>query len=152
MRTLAIDPGGTTGMALFNTRDNGTDFESWEIPGGLEGFAQWNFNAGLPLRGFDQIVMESFIINEGTYKKTAQYDALYIIGYVRALSHLHGPPVKMQSPPKRKGCTDAMLKALKWYDRSPGGHANDAARHLVVHLLKADKTVFRPLFIEAVGV
>ena len=33
--------------------------------------------------------------------------------------------------------TDAKLKALDWYERTKDGHANDAARHLVVYLVKS---------------
>lgn len=135
MRVLAIDPGGTTGMAAYTPGDFG--FESWEIPGGLEGFAQWWLRGRQPgvVDSYDFVVIEKFTIMASTLKKTRQYDALEIIGLVKATSHVSGPPCLLQTPAQAKSfATDDKLKALKWFDSSPGGHKNDATRHLVTCL------------------
>lgn len=131
MNVLAIDPGGTTGMA--HLRKGG--FDSWEIPGGLEGFAE-HWLMGTPARHhYDFIVIEKFTIMASTLRKTREYDALEIVGLVKATCHVHGPTLRLQTATQGKSFgTDAKLKALKWWDSSPGGHRNDAARHLVTFL------------------
>lgn len=129
MNVLAIDPGGRTGLAHWI---DGEGFESWEQENGIEGFADWWFN-NFPHGYYEQIVCEKFIITPTTHQKTRQYDALYIIGLVIGTYHRRGAHnVWLQTPAHAKTfAKDAKLRHMKWYDGSPGGHANDAARHLL---------------------
>lgn len=136
MRTLAIDPGGKTGIATYNTET--AEFDSYEVPSGLEGFTKhyWTCGGREWFRTFDDIVMERFLINAGTFKKSPQYDALYIIGFVLGVAQIHGPNVVLQTPVQRKFATDDKLKQMLWHRPSQGGHMNDAARHLLTFLVK----------------
>lgn len=127
----AIDPGGVTGVALYTP---GIGFQSCEVPGGSAQFAPFwrSVLAQGPIR---HIVCESFIITPSTATKTRQYDALEIIGWLKLECPFLGIPFAMQSPSKGKAFgTDDKLRALGWYDRTPGGHRNDAARHLLTFL------------------
>ncbi len=153
MKVLAIDPGGTTGVAAYHGPGSGPT--SFEIKGGLEGFAVWwlstktcggeDLHRYLP-PAYDIIVIERFILSARTIKNTPQYDALEIVGLVKATSHVHGPPVKLQTAAQAKSfATDEKLKAMKWWDRSPGGHANDAARHLMTYLADTDQAFLQLL-------
>lgn len=118
------------------------EFGSWEISGGLEGFADWWF--GVMEEGdYDNVVCEKFIINATTHQKTRQYDALYIIGLVLATYHRRGfRNVMLQTPAHAKTfAKDAKLRHMKWWDGSPGGHANDAARHLLTYTARIEPLV-----------
>ena len=128
---LAIDPGGHTGLAWMI----GNEFGSAVLDGGRFGFLEaWVMSlevAGRP----DFIVCEDFIITSATARKSAQPDPYRIIGYVEGWCFLNQVPFKLQTPSQAKGFgTDAKLKHLGWYRAGNGGHDNDAARHLLVHL------------------
>jgi hypothetical protein len=139
VNTLSIDPGGTTGMAHWL---DGIGFESWEIKNGLEGFADWWFGELVP-ETYEHVVCEKFIITPTTHQKTRQYDALYIIGLVLATYSRRGFRTwTLQTPAHAKTfAKDTKLRHMKWYDGSPGGHANDASRHLLTFLAKKEPLV-----------
>jgi len=127
----AIDPGGVTGVALYTP---GIGFQSCEVPGGSVQFAPFwrSVLAQGPIR---HIVCESFIITPSTSKKTQQLDALEIIGWLKLECPHLGIPFTTQFPSHAKTfANDAKLKHMGWYDRTPGGHRNDAARHLLTFL------------------
>lgn len=124
-RILALDPGGTTGIAqgagaeLYATHE----MEQYEalvyVDTAIEGWP----DLGL-------VVAESFVPRPGI--RTWQPAALEIIGTVRYLCATRGITFEEQTPAAAKSfATDAKLRKLGWY--TPGmGHANDAARHLLV--------------------
>lgn len=128
---LSVDPGGTTGVAVA-----ASSVHFYEIPGGHTGMVDW-FTMFLVSYGYpDIIVCESFIPRPGA--KSMQYDALYLIGYLSGWAHLHGVPFKLQSPAQAKSfATNDKLKAAGFYPVGKG-HAQDAARHLLVHVVGAD--------------
>lgn len=130
---VAVDPGGVTGVAVYSEGD----FMSCEVEGGDVGFAAfWR----TLLRDYTVagLVVESFTITPATAQKTRQYDALYIIGWLRLEGEQSGLRPVMQSPSTGKSfATDAKLRHFGWKDRSPGGHRDDAARHLLTYLAKA---------------
>jgi hypothetical protein len=127
----AIDPGGVTGVAFYAPGDG---FWSAEVPGGSVAFAP-SWRNLLAQRTVAHVVVEQFIITPATATKTRQHDALDIIGWLKLECPFLGIPFSMQSPSKGKSFgTDAKLKHLGWYDRTPGGHRNDAARHLLTLL------------------
>lgn len=137
MDFLSIDPGKTTGYAIWQGWSD-SPFYSGQVE---DRFAfESTFRAFIapytsnPTRGLS-VVMEDFIISAQTVKKSRQDDPLRIIGYVEGLCHEHLIPFKLQTPSEAKQfATDEKLKALRWYYATPGGHANDAARHLLRRL------------------
>ena len=84
----------------------------------------------------DVIVCEDFRITMQTAKKSAQPDALKIIGALDYLAFRDGAKFVLQTPAdaKRFATDDRLRKAGLW---TPGRrHANDAARHLFLYLCK----------------
>jgi hypothetical protein len=89
----------------------------------------------IPPRGMAHLVVENFHITIRTGKLTRQHDALYIIGCLRYKANKDGHLFKLQNPSDKQFGDDDRLKQIGWY--SPGkGHANDAARHLLLYLLR----------------
>lgn len=134
MITIAIDPGLVTGTAIMATGE-------WAHPineeiTGRSNFYEWltakfSWYSGEEL----EVVIETFEITRKTGMLTAQYDALYIIGateFLCAADHRH---LFMQSPALKAFGSNNKLKALGWYAPSTGGHANDANRHLLRHMV-----------------
>lgn len=137
-RVLAFDPGGTTGMAVWGGYEDGShDFISSQMPKPWE---EWL--AKLERDVFAEhppqlVVVERFTITANTLQKAREPDALYIIGALKLLAHKYGIDFELQSPGDAKRfCTDARLKKAGWWKSTPGGHANDAARHLFLALAK----------------
>lgn len=140
MNVIAFDPGGVTGVAMY--RGKTEEFISSEIGNGEAGMFRWlRAAAGHCFSGpVDLYVVEKFTINATTHKKdpVSVYETLNIIGAIHYLGHARGIPVKTQTPAEAKRfATDDKLKALGMYRSTPGGHANDAARHLLTHLASA---------------
>lgn len=139
---LAVDPGLVTGIALYT---EATVFMSDEVDGGALGFAD-AFRQALMAWNFTHVVIEDFIITSATLTNTRQYDPLYIIGWLGIECFHLGIPFTKQTPSNGKSFgTDDKLRHLGWYSRTPGGHRNDAARHLVTFLAKRDKNIVKRL-------
>jgi len=133
---LAIDPGGTTGVAwlTMDSEDGKHVFGSSEVDGGFDGFVNGFHDQLLNAFLVVALVVEDFIINTGTVKKTQQTDPWAIIGYLRGWALRTNTMMALQTPATAKGFgTDTKLKHLGWHRPSKGGHANDAARHLLVY-------------------
>lgn len=131
MTVLAVDPGKTTGLAHWD----GKIVTFYQVPGRFSLYGK--VSAFLPEQ--PDIVVEKFIITPATAKLSAQYDALYIIGYLEALSYEHELVFDLtQSPNDAKTfVTNEGLKTLGWW--RPGrdwDHAMDAARHLALYLVR----------------
>lgn len=134
---LAVDPGGTTGVAWHIAEVPLVDAD--QVPGGEEGFyAWWNDlfqNINNTYRRPTMIIVEDFKITPTTHKKTPQPDAMRIIGALRYWGYSYDVPVLTPSPADKAFGTDDKLKALGWWQ--PGkGHANDALRHLLNQLVE----------------
>lgn len=130
MRVLAVDPGKMTGWA------------DWKGPDGLAAGQMPHFEF---LRFAEQliagqhvsaVVCEDFIITMGTLKKSRETWSLEQIGCIRYWCDKHRVPLVMQTPAQAKAfSTDDKVQALGWWQ--PGlEHANDALRHLVLHLVR----------------
>lgn len=129
---LAIDPGVTTGVAVW-------DHGLW--PGDDSFFSdQYNEHDFYQLienhaTGITHLQCESFIINAGTVRKTVVYDSLYLIGFLRYMAHKHGFTMGFTKPADVMGpFPDAALKRAGMFNKGKG-HANDAARHLAHYLV-----------------
>ena len=131
MKIIAVDPGGTTGVAAWNS-DTGA-FDSLELPT-LDAVreVEWRMTWPQPI---DLVVVEAFVISQSTVKKTraGSHAAIESIGALRYIAWKHQIEFDdTQKAEQKKFATAARLKKLGWYRPSPGGHQNDAARHLLV--------------------
>jgi hypothetical protein len=124
---FAIDPGGTTGWAVWT---NGS-VKVGQTKGQIE-FMTQAWEALLKYR--PTIVIETYTITQRTATLSRQYEALELIGALRWGAHLYGLEFVMQAPRAAKlFSTDEKLKTVGFY--KPGvGHGNDAARHLLLYL------------------
>lgn len=134
MILLGVDPGKITGYAVwsggrfeFADQCPMMEFLAWAdvtIPT----YAPWEL----------QVVCEKFSIGQQTLTRAA--DAHWAIGQNEILRYWclkHDVPFEQQTPSQAKAfATDEKLKNLGWWSPSPGGHKNDAVRHLVFRLVK----------------
>ena len=126
---LAVDPGKATGVALYHETDG--FFSSSVVPGGITGFVDWFWEIPWPTT----IICEKFTIGAMQTRTTSQYDALYINGYLLGCCWRRSVPFIQQPVTSAKTfATNDKLKTLGWYNPEDGGHAADAARHLLTYL------------------
>lgn len=126
---LAVDPGGTTGWAFRRPQDG--------VISGQDDFNSFVYDADRLVRNqVDVVVCERYVITAETLRKSRQTTALEVIGFLRGACYINGAEFVLQSPGDAKRfATDERLKSAGWY--VPGQpHANDAARHLLLYLVK----------------
>jgi len=129
---IAIDPGVTTGVARWVPEYFDGPFQSYQFT--EHEFYGW-IDEQADTIGHCQI--EKFTINAATVKKTVVYDSVYLIGYLRYKSWLHGFPIGFTNPSDVMGpFPDAALKRAGMF-KAGQGHANDAARHLAHYLVRS---------------
>jgi hypothetical protein len=137
---LAFDPGLTTGLAILNSRDKA--FMSWQLPcweavAAIEGLlvtGMLRTEKGWAEEYTPKIVAgEDYTITSKTLKMSRQYEALESIGAIRYLC-MRSEVEYMLRPPSEAAVfsTDSKLKAIGWYNPTKGGHANSAARVLLL--------------------
>ena len=130
---LAVDPGLTTGWVWY---ENG-DTQAGQIEGRHDFYnVLWSFMTGL-VRPVEW-VCESYTITPATARLSAQYDALYIIGYMDGKAYKGDVKFTLSENLRdaKQFITDRVLKELGWWR---GGkhyeHAMDAARHLGLYIV-----------------
>jgi len=135
VKVLALDPGGTTGLAQAWWHEGGTlDFVSWELET-LEALAVLEQFVRAPRGEPRAVVCESWVPRPGV--RSFQPAALESIGAARYLCWRYNVPFTLQSPAEAKRfATNDKLKVLGWRNPTKGGHADDAARHLLVTAVK----------------
>ncbi len=80
------------------------------------------------------IVCEDFIFTTATAKKSRQTWSTEGIGVLRYMAARYQVSFIIQGPAAAKRfAIDDKLKAMGWYHPTPGGHRNDAARHLLLY-------------------
>lgn len=123
-----IDPGKMTGLSVI---DRDGTFFSFEM--GFDETCRTLMEMANTSRERMIIGAESFIIGPQTIKNTQAPWSLELIGVARMVSRLYtGRELFLQSPAQAKRfSSDARLKHLGWH-RPGKGHANDAARHLLL--------------------
>jgi hypothetical protein len=124
----ALDPGGTTGVAVI-------DWDDTTIPPPPEALrftSQLSFDEiphvlwTLMSEGVGLLVMERFIISPKTVQYSRQPEALYVIGGGMFLAKIAGVPVRLQTASDAKTAyPNSVLRG--WAVRGP--HARDALRH-----------------------
>ena len=127
---LCLDPGGKTGLAIFDFEPNSEAklIHHEEVQNGLNGFIAWHL-ANKKTYEWDLVVCENFTLR--TSVVFPDLSPVYIIGALEALELLREPVY--QSPAQKHLCDDDRLKVMGLH--KPGlGHANDAIRHGIIYL------------------
>jgi hypothetical protein len=127
---LCIDPGGTSGIAIFSVSKDGQPelLRHLEVSNGTQGFINF-YRQNEPLYRWDKIVCESFTLRVGV--KFPDLTPVYIIGALEALVK-DGVDIIFQSPSLKGLCDDDRLKFIQMHQRG-SGHANDAIRHGIIY-------------------
>ena len=124
MNIVAVDPGKTCGWAQYNSPLDifrSGEFDPLQMVLRIEDL----------LPGIDLVVCESFVPRPGI--RTWQPEALETIGALRYICARSRTPFELQAPADAKRfSTNGKLQFLGWRNSSPGGHADDAARHLLL--------------------
>lgn len=146
MFMMGIDPGNTTGIAMYSE----DKFDSFElhaldtmpfIKGWLEGLR----DAGVDPHDI-HFYVERFVIGADTHKKTAQPAALELCHQIQALAALNGAWYRPYGASITKQYEDKTLRRIGAYKPTRDGHANDATRVLLCGLLMdAPTTLWRLL-------
>lgn len=127
---LAIDPGLTTGWALFD--DHGTLEDSGQVRG-LDQFYRW-LTRSCPVP--DLVICEDFILNPNVPQGGSNMIASQVIGVVRAYALEHGLILVMQPSRILKiGYAYAAMRPLP-KSRHSESHEFDAMAHGVYYLCK----------------
>lgn len=122
---IALDPGGTTGVAVFSFDPDGLEDTTLiyldQIPDGLKGFAE--FFQGSTIREDIYVVSEKWVTREGV--RGANATPIYIEGYMYSL---WPEAVDWQEPKVKSTVPDEMIERLGLW--VPGKrHAMDAVAH-----------------------
>ena len=138
MIVLAVDPGKMTGLALWigDEVNVATQGELHKAMSWCESVIELYAPLGL------HVVVEAFVITRKTLQLKNDHTAIAGIEICRFLCHKHNAyfVLPMQKPSDAKNfATDKMLKTIGWYKPSPGGHVNDALRHLLLYLVRSGR-------------
>jgi hypothetical protein len=127
-RVMAVDPGLLSGVAYAEFGLVPPVPEVWELDPRETVRAVEERLSG---PGLAVVACESFVPRPGV--RSWQPDALEIIGGLKYVCWRHNTPLVLQSPANAKSfSTVAKLKKLDWRHPTPGGHAEDALRHLLL--------------------
>lgn len=149
MNIIAVDPGNTTGLALWY---GGPKPYVHEIPGGFPELVRVIDDLVLnDPNPWDLIVVEDWIIDDKTHTKTRQPAAMYGTGYVKGVALSHGIPEltigasghKPRSGVKklrRDGLSQPIL--LGWAKRTSDRHGEDACSLLLEGLRRTDRPTY----------
>ena len=133
---LVVDPGKTTGIALVHTVGGVSDIV-WSAE--LDWMDSCNLinKTALQYGSRLRILCETFVITPMTAKNSAAPWSLEMIGVIRYLAAAYGvEQLVFQTPQKAKNfCPNPRLKDVGFWHRGGGGHARDALRHAVTHLV-----------------
>jgi hypothetical protein len=137
MYALWLDPGVTTGWALYSVGDSERPWLDQRSFGDLATDLDAFMLAAGPATALG---VERFILTSVSARRPGSVEAIQAWGVARAMAHLHGAGefVDDQTSAMAKSfSTDDRLRALGWY--TPGApHANDAARHLLLWLVRRE--------------
>ncbi len=128
-----LDPGQTTGLAYYDLEND--TFFSWQYD--LDDLQKRFTETLVPMAGSRMAVgYERFIVTSGGTRFSTPEHALKTISVIKHLAeHADVPLLKAQPSSGRKLASPVLLRRLGWY--KPGRpHANDAAQHLLVHMIR----------------
>jgi len=145
---LAVDPGKTTGMALFSRQIDSEPVLEWskELEQDEVAEAVRSVLWAPDKRHHLDVVCERFIINAQTVRNSQAPYSLEVIGIVKQCLKDNGRPmddIYFQAPADAMNMFDnKKLKKLDYWHVGGGGHALDAIRHA---LLRYVKTGWKPV-------
>lgn len=135
---VGVDPGGTCGVAIYNVRG----FQSFHVPGPQAGRFITERVRRLTELSHVFVACQRFIIVGGA--QTQQPEALQTIGELTALADDDGKNITLElqnSADAAKAGSRELLTQLDWW--RPGmEHANDAARHVALTMLRHFPTMW----------
>lgn len=136
---LSIDPGKSTGMALFKWEDGAEPELLWS---GEEEFVAYVDKTRMIFMNYKddlEVVCEKFTINLQTAKNSQAPYSLECIGALKLILLDMGrepESLKFQLPANAMNMfTNPKLKTLGYWHRGGEGHALDAIRHGLLHLV-----------------
>jgi hypothetical protein len=136
---LAVDPGRAVGICLVQ-RDGLVCLYKGELD--WKEMARYISEVFLDLGDKVDVVVEAFRISINTAKNAkGAVETMECIGMVRLLCRQYkvndGDSMALQTSADAQAFTDgAKLRALGWWYRGGGGHANMALRHAALRLLR----------------
>lgn len=149
-KILALDPGGTTGWALY--QDMTVEGDQYDCPPAIMSGDFYTIGQIGPEEHHGRlwhlfqhqqptmIVCESFEFRQFDGHRTGiRLDSKEYIGLVKLWRELEGTPVVFQTASLGKTfCTDDKIKALNLW--TPGHkHAMDAMRHLLTYMVQRER-------------
>ena len=138
-RVVAVDPGGTTGLASWTRYEDGReDVEGWEEMTWADTM-RWVHTVMSYRVALDALVVEDFFLGNSTAKKSTKgpKQTIELIGMLRYLAFTKGVPFILQAPAdSRSFSTPDKLKRLGWWE--PGSdHVQSATKHLLLYLVRS---------------
>jgi len=141
---IAVDPGVVTGVATWDHEFETFASSQEEAYGALVRIDN-ALRIGTP--PVETVVCEAYTITAATLRKTRQPASLESIGALRYLCRRSSVEFVLQTPADAKRFAGAprydKLRRAGWYFPTPGGHANDAAAHLLTYLANNEPQTFR---------
>lgn len=135
---IAVDPGLRTGLAIL-APDGSIRAGEAEWGEAFDVVRDYACLLGDVPAPFDMVV-EAFVVTSATASKSAAPWSLEGIGVCRFIARRHGGTLKLQQAVEaKKFVTDDRLRSRRWHLATPGGHANDALRHLYLYLAHAGR-------------
>lgn len=128
---VAIDPGGTSGYAIY--MDGNFSSGECDDRSAILRLVDSIVAEGRPV----QLVVENYTITSRTAKLSPQPEALKLIGALESAADRLGLGFQGSQLGTKTFATDEKLRVLGWFRRTDGGHANDAARHLLTWMVKS---------------
>lgn len=136
---LAVDPGKRTGITLthFEIDQEPELLDSWDVPGGLEGWADWitDHQDSFLYRDFF-IVYERFIPREGVHGVGT--DAPEVIGAVLTWAKDWDiPAVPQPAAGRMKAVPNKVLDKFRYFHGNAERNEKEAFRHTIWYLKNA---------------
>lgn len=142
MIVIGVDPGVTTGIAVFRFTEDKSQYieygqlgdpdNVWKKIHQLVLFYQKNYPEDEVILVVEQFDKRPGVVNPDFTPKYINRDIENNIFDVQIVWQIPGM-AKTLLPPARRGTSDA-LKRFGWYKVS-NGHANDAARHAIAYIV-----------------
>lgn len=134
-RVLGVDPGKMSGIVVLRCADDLSfvEIELSEEKGQYETSMRIKEYSGM---GAVDVVMEDFIITMETVKKKSPANwSLELIGVGRFFAQLNGQKFVLQPPSMKPFCNNDLIRKLGLWVPGGAGHAKDAMRHAIIHLM-----------------
>lgn len=127
-KVLAVDPGGTTGYAIFYV--NGDVIKMIDC-GQIKGYS--GLDRFVSIARPSVLVIEEFRVRINAAVIGATLETIEVVGVAKYLAGLYEAMVVLQQPSQKTFFNDERLKALGLYQVGQQ-HARDAIRHALYYL------------------